>query len=91
MQVCLVFEHHIVQEFDARTQPRNPKGLYYLNLHRNSSLQTTIKRTFGVWKSRRAILNRRPPFPYMTQVKLVGVCSLLHNFLNIVEANEEWD
>lgn len=39
--------HYHLQKFDSISLPQNPKKLF---IHCHSSLQTTIKRTFGIFE-----------------------------------------
>ena len=47
----------------------------------HSSLKCTIKRTFGGWKNRFAILRRMPKFKIETQVQIVSATIAIHNFI----------
>ncbi|KAI5343167.1 hypothetical protein L3X38_011043 [Prunus dulcis] len=58
--------------------PANEVELFNL---RHSSLRNVIERIFGIFKSRFTIFKSAPPFPYVTQTKIVLACVGLHNFL----------
>ncbi|XP_054785934.1 uncharacterized protein LOC129292401 [Prosopis cineraria] len=47
----------------------------------HSSLRTTIKRTFRVWKNRFTILRHMPSYPFVQQVHIVGATMAIHNFI----------
>lgn len=67
-----------MKDFSEDHPPTNSKELFNL---RHSSLRTTIERAFGILKQRFRILTCYPHFPYPTQVALVLVCCILHNFI----------
>ena len=48
----------------------------------HSSLRSTIKETFGVWKNRFVILRHMPNFKYPTQVEIVYAIMAIPNFIN---------
>ncbi|XP_028798545.1 uncharacterized protein LOC114753995 [Neltuma alba] len=47
----------------------------------HSSLRSTIERTFGVWKSKFAILGNMPSYDFPTQVQIVCATMAIHNFI----------
>ncbi|XP_028790499.1 uncharacterized protein LOC114746446 [Neltuma alba] len=47
----------------------------------HSSLRSTIERTFGVWKSKFAILGNMPSYDFATQVQIVCATMAIHNFI----------
>ena len=48
----------------------------------HSSLRSVIKRTFGVWKDKFAILCHMPNFKYTTQLEIVCATIGVHNFIH---------
>ncbi|KAJ1685657.1 hypothetical protein LUZ63_017047 [Rhynchospora breviuscula] len=50
--------------------------------HRHAQLRNVVERTFGVLKGRFHILKDMAPFEFDIQVKVVGACCTLHNFIN---------
>ncbi|KAJ1690085.1 hypothetical protein LUZ63_014240 [Rhynchospora breviuscula] len=50
--------------------------------HRHVQLRNVVERTFGVLKGRFHILKDMAPFEFDIQVKIVGACCTLHNFIN---------
>lgn len=49
--------------------------------YRHSSLRMVVERSFGLLKGRFKILANKPFFPFRTQVDLVIVCCVLHNYI----------
>jgi hypothetical protein len=67
-----------LSEFCSKTYPSNGRELYNL---RHFSLRVTIEHAFGALKNRFHILDNKPFHTYKTQVKLVLVCCILHNWI----------
>jgi hypothetical protein len=68
-----------LKEFSQGTQkPQNPKELFNL---RHASLRNVIERVFGVLKKRFPILKSQSEYGFPTQVHLVKVLCILHNFI----------
>jgi hypothetical protein len=65
-------------EFEGRRSPSNAKELFNL---RHSSLRTTIERVVDALKGRLRIMDNKPFHPYSSQVKIVLVCCILHNWI----------
>ena len=42
---------------------------------KDTSLRNVIERIFDIFKSRFTIFTSAPPFPFKTQVEIVGICS----------------
>jgi DDE superfamily endonuclease len=74
------------KDFSQSNPPANAKELFNL---RHSSLRSIIECTFGILKQRFRILDCYNHFPYRTQVVLVLVCCLLHNFIMDLSPNDE--
>ncbi|KAJ4811124.1 nuclease [Rhynchospora pubera] len=49
--------------------------------HRHAQLRNIVERTFDVLKVRFHILKDMAPFDFDIQVKIVGACCILHNFI----------
>ena len=55
---------------------------------RHSSLQTTIKRGFGVLKKHFHVLGAKPFWSFESQVEVVLACCVLHNHIMRVDSND---
>ncbi|KAI0510534.1 hypothetical protein KFK09_011138 [Dendrobium nobile] len=81
-----------LKEFSS-IQPTNSKELFNL---RHSSLRTTVERAFGSLKNRFTIMKCEPYFPLQTQVEIVIVCCILHNWIiteggdEFIQSEDEW-
>ena len=75
-----------LKEFDESSPPTNAKELFNL---RHSSLRISIERAFGVLKKRFRVLDAEPFWEFNTQVKVVLVCCVLHNFLRGIDPNDQ--
>jgi hypothetical protein len=67
-----------LNEFSLGNKPQNAKELFNL---RHSSLSVTIDRAFAALKNRFKILDQKPFHTFLTQVKLVLACCILHNWI----------
>ncbi|XP_020255286.1 uncharacterized protein LOC109832272 [Asparagus officinalis] len=56
---------------------------------RHLSLRSKIESTFGVLKNRFKILPAKPHYPFPTQVNIVIVCTILHNYIIIEDPGDE--
>ncbi|KAI0519852.1 hypothetical protein KFK09_007313 [Dendrobium nobile] len=66
-----------LKEFSS-IQPINSNELFNLC---HSSLHTTVKRAFTFSRNRFSIIKCEPYFPLQTQVEIVLVCYILHNWI----------
>jgi DDE superfamily endonuclease len=72
--------YHLREQARASQRPQNAKELFNL---RHASLRNVIERTFGVFKSRFAILQKAPRrYTISTQVHLIFALTAVHNFMN---------
>jgi hypothetical protein len=71
-------DRYHLTEYGNRNHPTNARELFKL---RHSSLRVTVERAFGALKNRFRILDNKPFHPYMTHVKLVLACCILHNWI----------
>jgi hypothetical protein len=86
MQVTLVIQEsspfrktrYHLNKFSSRNRPQNVEELFNL---RHSSLRVTIERTFAALKNRFKILDQKPFHTFLSQVKLVLACCILHNWI----------
>lgn len=76
-----------LKDFDRDHPPQNPVELFN---YRHASLWSTMKYAIGELRSRFPVLNDRTAFPYSTQVKLVSVCCVLHNYIRLTESSDRW-
>jgi hypothetical protein len=82
-----------LSEYSPRHNPTNAKELYNL---RHNSLRVTIERAIGALKNCFRIIDNKPFHKYKTQVKLVQVCCILHNWMlgfrvdHVVPTEAEW-
>ncbi|PKU66523.1 hypothetical protein MA16_Dca006851 [Dendrobium catenatum] len=67
-------------------QPINSNDIFNLQ---HSSLRTTVERAFGSLKNHFTIIKCEPYFPLQTQVEIVIVCCILHNWI-ITEGGDEF-
>ena len=67
-----------LSEFGSHNYPTYVRELFNL---RHSSLRVTVERAFGALKNRFCILDNKYFHTYKTQVKLVLVCCILHNWI----------
>jgi len=74
-----------LKEFDDNSPPTNARELFNL---RHSSLRITIERAFGVLKKRFRVLDAEPFWDFQTQVDVVLICCIIHNFLRGVDPND---
>ena len=70
-------KYHL-NEFSCRNYPRTPQELFNLG---HSSLRVTVEWAFGALENRFKILDQKSFHPYPTQVKLVLVCCIIHNWI----------
>ena len=56
---------------------------------RHSSLRITVERAFGVLKKRFRVLDEESFWDFRTQVDVILVCCVLHNFLSGVDPNNQ--
>ncbi|XP_020242760.1 uncharacterized protein LOC109820976 [Asparagus officinalis] len=74
-----------LKEHSGKT-PKNRRKLFNL---RHSSLRSKIESVFGTLNNRFKILCAKPHFPFPIQVDIVLACSVLHNFITIVDLSDE--
>ncbi|XP_020254016.1 uncharacterized protein LOC109831086 [Asparagus officinalis] len=74
-----------LKEFSGRT-PQNRRELFNL---RHSSLRSRIEATFGILKNGFKILTAKPHYPFKTQVDIVLACTVLHNYIAIVDPDDD--
>ena len=75
-----------LKEFDENSPPTNARELFNL---RHSSLRITVERAFGVLKKRFCVLDAEPFWDFRTQVDVVFVYCVLHNFIRDVYPNDQ--
>ncbi|XP_020675193.1 protein ALP1-like [Dendrobium catenatum] len=81
-----------LKEFSS-IQPTNSNELFNLQ---HSSLCTTVERAFGSLKNHFTIIKCEPYFPLQTQVEIVIVCCILHNWIvteggdEFIQSEDEW-
>lgn len=77
-----------LQEFSARNPPRTSRELFN---HRHSSLRNVVERAFGVLKKRFPIIasGTEPTYGIKTQNRIIISCCILHNYLMMVDPDEE--
>ncbi|XP_071680033.1 uncharacterized protein [Lolium perenne] len=66
-----------LNEVSAKHRPLNARELFNL---RHSSLRVTIERAFAALKNMFKVLDHKPFHTFVTQVKLVLACCILHNW-----------
>ena len=66
--------------------PTNPKGLFNL---RYSTLHTKVEHAFGKLKNHFKIFTSQPFFAHETQVNLMLVAYILHNYILGVDPNNQ--
>ncbi|XP_020263684.1 uncharacterized protein LOC109839604 [Asparagus officinalis] len=67
--------------------PNNRRELFNL---RHSTLRSKIECTFGILKSRFKILSAKPHHPFPSQVNIVIACTILHNYIAIIDPNDKF-
>lgn len=77
---------YYLKEYTGKT-PNNRKELFNL---RHSSLRSKIESAFGIFKNRFKILSDKTHYPFPTQVDIVLACTVLHNFIAIVNPSDEF-
>ncbi|XP_020254295.1 uncharacterized protein LOC109831377 [Asparagus officinalis] len=55
----------------------------------HSSLRSKIESTFGLLKNRFKLLTAKPHYPFPTQVDVVLACTILHNYITIVDPGDD--
>ena len=77
-----------LKEFSSRNPPRTPQELFN---HRHSSLHNAVERAFGVLKKRFPIIASKtePTYGVKTQNLIIIACCILHNFLMMVDPDED--
>ena len=79
--------YHLQDYRGSEREPQNAKELFN---YRHSSLRNVIERTFGAWKNRFRILKQgMNHYDIDTQVKIVIVCAVLHNYLREYQSTDE--
>ncbi|XP_020262568.1 uncharacterized protein LOC109838546 [Asparagus officinalis] len=74
-----------LKEHSGKT-PKNRRELFNL---RHSSLRSKIESAFCTLKNRFKILCAKPYYPFPIQVDIVLACTILHNFIIIVDPSDE--
>nr|XP_051202500.1 protein ALP1-like [Lolium perenne] len=69
---------YYLNEFTPRNRPKNAKELFNL---RHTNLRVTIERVFTALKNMFKVLDQIPFHTFVTQVKLVIACCILHNWI----------
>ena len=78
-------ERYHIPNFQQGEELHRPEEKFnYLH----SSLRLIIKRTFGVWKSRRKILRSMSAFHIHTQEHIIVATMVLHNFIRAHENSD---
>jgi hypothetical protein len=67
-----------LNEFSPRNRPQNAEELFNL---RHSCLRVIIERAFVALENKFKILHKKPSHTFLTQVKLVLACCILHNWI----------
>ncbi|XP_061364524.1 protein ANTAGONIST OF LIKE HETEROCHROMATIN PROTEIN 1-like [Gastrolobium bilobum] len=77
-----------LKEFSSRNLPRTPQELFN---HRHSSLRNAVERAFEVLKKRFPIIasGTEPTYEIKTQNRIIIACCILHNYLMMVDPDEE--
>jgi len=75
-----------LKDFDESSPLTNAKELFNL---RHSSLTISVERAFGVLKKRFRVLDVEPFWEFNTQVKVLLVCCMFHNFLRESDPNDQ--
>ena len=76
---------------DFRASRSGPRTRVELFNYRHSSLRNVIERTFGVLKSRFAILTgKMPNYMFTRQCQIVIACCCLHNFIRKHANDDPW-
>ena len=78
-------ERYYLKEY-SRNPPRNPRELFN---HCHSFLRNAIERAFGVLKKKFTIFTSAPTFGIKTQKKIVLAACVVHNYLMLVDRDEE--
>ncbi|CAL5445288.1 unnamed protein product [Camellia sinensis] len=73
-------------EFGGSLHPQDAKELFN---HRHSLLRSATNCTLGALKARFPILMSSPPYPLLTQVKLVVAACAIHNYIR-KEKPDDW-
>ncbi|XP_020243256.1 uncharacterized protein LOC109821479 [Asparagus officinalis] len=68
---------------------RTPKNRRELFNFRHSSLRSKIESTFGCLKNRFKILTVKPHYPFRAQVDIVLACAVLHNYIAMVDPDDD--
>ncbi|XP_020263332.1 uncharacterized protein LOC109839313 [Asparagus officinalis] len=76
--------YHLKEQI-GRT-PKNRRELFNL---RHSSLRSKIESTFGCLKNRFKILTAKPHYPFRAQVDIVLACAVLHNYIAMVDPDDD--
>ncbi|CAM0943673.1 unnamed protein product [Alopecurus aequalis] len=69
--------YHLKEWAASQQQPKTPKELFNL---RHARARNMVKRTFGLWKKRWAILRSQSFFKIEDQIRIINACCVLHNF-----------
>lgn len=65
---------------DWRRGP-TPRGEHERFNHLHSSIRNVVERSFGVWKTKWRVLNKKPSYPMEKQKMIVAATMCLHNFI----------
>jgi hypothetical protein len=79
--------YHLREWSGTNLSPQNYEELFNL---RHSSLRNAIERIFGVLKKRFPILKESTSYPLRTQVRLVNVTCILHNFIRSAVGGDDF-
>ncbi|XP_009145098.1 putative nuclease HARBI1 [Brassica rapa] len=81
-----IVRYHLDQ-FNRGGPPTNAREVFN---RRHSSMRSVIERTFGVWKAKWRILDRRhPKYGLIKWIKLVTTTMALHNFIRDSHRQDE--
>lgn len=77
-----------LKEFSSRNPPQTPQELFN---HRHSSLRNVVERAFGILKKRFSIISSgtEPTYGIKTQNMIMIACCILHNYLMVVDPDED--
>ena len=81
--------YHLKEWARGNQRPQNYKELFNL---RHASLRNVIERAFGVIKQRFPILKRMTCYPMVTQIDLINITFMIHNFIRVNQGyDDEYD
>ena len=78
--------YHLKEWARGNARPQNYKELFNL---RHASLRNVVERAFGVIKQRFPILKMMTSYPMVTQIDLINICFMIHNFIRVNQGYED--